>query len=111
VTDQEYERHLAEQYAVASIIYYTGTGRCPGMTDAQYDGHAAWLLSNKVWQRVTWLDEEMLIAGSGYDVKVFPEYLHKRAARRLAASCDCLRCMLRRGEISDPEVIARLEEK
>lgn len=68
----------AEEYAVASIIYYGGH---PGefMSDARFDGLCDWLLKNKAWETVPWIEREMLLAGSGYDLSKFPVELHKVA--------------------------------
>jgi len=102
------ELYYAERYGVAAIIYYGGSGRCPGMTDAQFDGLADWLLQAKAWKRFPWLEKSMLAAGSGYDLARFPEHLHETARKRLERACDCLACAVQRGEIKDPEVLERL---
>ncbi len=102
------EQDYAELYAVASIIYYGSKGRCTGYSDAQFDGLCHWLLEHESWKRIEWLERDMLRAGSGYDVPIFPPELHARAADQLVSPCTCLRCMCQRGEIQDPEVYARL---
>ena len=74
---------LAEEYAVASIIYYGGS---PGefMSDGRFDGTCRTLLKAQAWRQMTWLEREALIAGTGYDTKVFPHYLHRAAAQWVA---------------------------
>ena len=111
VDDSAYEQEYAERYAVASIIYYTSPGKCAGMNDAQFDGFARWLLKHRSWKRIPWLEKGLLIAGTGYDVKKFPRYLHERATEKLMKPCPCIYCMLARGEIKDPDTIERLEGK
>ncbi|MCI0659232.1 MAG: hypothetical protein L0170_19430 [Acidobacteria bacterium] len=108
MTDEQAELEIAESYAVAAIIYYGDSGRCPGLSDAEFDGRADWLLQRKAWKRFPYLEQSMLAAGSGYDLEKFPRHLHARAATQLAGPCPCLRCMAQRGEIKDPEVLQRL---
>ncbi len=78
------ELEYAEKYAVASIIYYSDTGIDTGMSDAQYDGFCDWLLKRQAWQRIPWIERDMLLAGSGYDTKGFPPELHARAKAQMA---------------------------
>lgn len=108
MTDEDFETDIAEAYAVAAIIYYGGSGRCPGLSDAQFDGFADWLLQRKAWKRFPYLEQSMLAAGSGYDLERFPRHLHLRAATQLESPCACLRCMVARGGVHDREVLVRL---
>lgn len=68
----------AAKYAVASILYYRHS--CSPWTDAQFDGVAYALLEAKAWKRFPWLEREMLMAGSGYDLDKFPAEYHELAA-------------------------------
>jgi len=101
-------RALAERYAIASILYYTGDVPCTGMTDAVFDGICHYLLENEAWKVVPWLERDMLAAGSGYDLSVYPAELHEKAAEQASKPCVCVRCMAVRGEIKDPDVLRRL---
>lgn len=71
-------QHYAELYAVAAIIYYGGH---PGefMRDAQFDGICGWLKAHKAWELFPWMEQDMLRAGSGYDLAKFPKELHEAA--------------------------------
>jgi hypothetical protein len=75
----------AEEYAVASIIYYSGLECGEFMSDARFDGLCQTLLERKAYKTIPWIDRESLIAGTGYDTKVFPEHLHE-VAREWAES-------------------------
>lgn len=68
----------ADSYAVASILYYGGAP-AEFMRDAQFDGLCSALLGARAWHVVPWLEEGMLKAGSGYDLKRFPPELHEAA--------------------------------
>ena len=68
----------ADTYAIASILYYNGAPESY-MTDAQFDGLCSALLGARAWRVVPWLEEGMLKAGSGYDLKKFPPELHEAA--------------------------------
>lgn len=72
------ELDYAEAYAIASIVYYSGWDT-PFMSDAQFDGLCDWLLKQESYRRIEWLDRGTLIAGSGYVLSDFPEYLHAAA--------------------------------
>lgn len=78
-------QHYAELYAVASIVYYGGH---PGefMSDTQFDGLCSWLLGHKAWERFLWMEREMLVAGSGYDLAKFPKEMHEAAQEWLAGA-------------------------
>lgn len=102
---------LAREYAIASIIYYGGSGKCTGMSDANFDGICDWLLKGQAWNVVPWLEREMLKAGSGYDLSRYPEELHVEAGVRISRPCPCTRCMADRGEIKDPDVLRRLGKR
>lgn len=71
-------RAYAEEYAVASIVYYSGAAR-EFMSDARFDGLCDTLLKAKAWKEFPWIEREMLIAGSGYDLAKFPQTLHDAA--------------------------------
>lgn len=90
--DDATELEYAERYAVASIIYYGSPGVNPGMTDAQFDGICERLKKRKAWKRVPYLEQQMLNAGSGYDLAKFPPELHARAGARMGKSCHCMVC-------------------
>ena len=72
------ELAYAEEYAVASMLYYRHDVSM--MSDARFDGLCSWLLDRGSYKRLTWLDRESLIAGTGYDTK-FPDYLQAIAAQ------------------------------
>lgn len=65
----------AQEYAVAAIIYYAGFP-AEFMSDHRFDGLCSALLNRKAWKEFPWIEREMLIAGSGYDVAQFPQELH-----------------------------------
>lgn len=88
--DDAYEPQYARKYAVACIAYY-GNGESI-MSDAQFDGFCSWLLGRDAWRRVPYLERGMLIAGSGYDLAVFPPELHEAAAAILGHPCRCQIC-------------------
>lgn len=68
----------AAEYAVASILYYQHDTAF--MSDHRYDGLCWALKQAKAWTVVSWLDEGMLTAGSGFDLSRFPEKLHALAS-------------------------------
>ncbi len=67
----------AQEYAVASIIYYQG--HAPPMLDSEFDDLCKVLLGLRAWEQVPWLEQSMLTAGSGYDLAKFPADLHDAA--------------------------------
>lgn len=77
-------QHGVELYAVASIVYYGGH---PGefMSDAQFDGLCSWLKAGKAWEWFPWMEQDMLRAGSGYDLAKFPKELHEAAQEWLTS--------------------------
>jgi hypothetical protein len=75
----------AEEYAVASVVYYSGFEYGEFMSDARFDALCQVLLARKVYMMINWIDRESLIAGTGYDTKAFPDYIHD-AAREWAES-------------------------
>ncbi len=76
---------LAEEYAVASILYYRHDESF--FEDARFDGTCTHLLQVRAWQVVPWLDRESLMAGTGY-AATFPTYLHEAAQEWLAGGAD-----------------------
>lgn len=69
----------AQEYAVACIVYYQSYPGGPIMSDYDFDDLCQALLKFEAWKQVPWLEEQMLVAGSGYDLKKFPADLHEAA--------------------------------
>lgn len=69
----------AQEYAVASIVYYQAYAGGPVMDDTAFDDLCKALLQRRAWEQVPWLELVMLKAGSGYDMAKFPADLHDAA--------------------------------
>lgn len=69
----------AQEYAVACIVYYATFAGGPTMPDWEFDDLCKALLTRRAWGFVSWLEERMLTAGSGYDLAKFPADLHEAA--------------------------------
>lgn len=108
MTDEQMELVVAEEYAIASILYYDLAVPCTGVSDGQFDTWCDWLRRRGADARIPWLDPEMLQAGSGYETAEFPRYLHEEAWWRTMELCQCVNCLADRGEIVDPEVLRRM---
>lgn len=76
------ERHLEEYatlYAVASILYYEHDVSL--MQDSRFDDLCGYLKNLRAWERYEFASEEMLSAGSGFDLTVFLPHHHDLAMR------------------------------
>ena len=67
----------ADTYAVASVLYYEHD--VSAISDALYDGTCHTLLRGQAWKRVLWIEEDILRAGSGYDLSRVPTELRALA--------------------------------
>ena len=73
------EAAYAEEYAVASILYYDHDISL--MTDYRFDGLCSTLLSDKTYNRIKWLNKADLIAGTGFVGTNFPSEYKERAKK------------------------------
>lgn len=69
----------AQEYAVASIVYYRTYNDGPTMLDEEFDDLCLALLQREAWKQIPWLEEEALKAGTGYAIEKFPTDLHAAA--------------------------------
>lgn len=81
------DEERAAKYAVAAIIYYRETGSSM-LLDCEFDGLRSWLLTNQVYQRVDWLEKDMLMPDARHDLGRYPAHLHRMADEWLAAHAD-----------------------
>lgn len=82
-TDEHSEMGLAREYALACILYYGHDVSI--MPDTAFDALTRRLLKDRTFERIPWVEEELLSAGSGYDLTIFPPDLHE-LANRIAGS-------------------------
>ena len=69
---------VAEAFGVASVLLYEHDESFYG--DARLDGAYHWLLNEKAWTEVDWLDQDMLGVRAGRAVlPTFPSYINRAA--------------------------------
>lgn len=85
----------ALKYGVACVAYYGNDVSI--WPDHEFDELCAQLLDEEAWVRVPWLSEDMLRAGSGYDLFLVPQWIHRLMETHLQTKCVCVSCA-RNGE-------------
>ena len=82
------------RYGFAAVAYY-GNEESP-WTNGEFDELCSILLADGTYDRVAFVEKELLQAGSGYDMKAFPEWIHQLVGEHIGRPCACTACQEKR---------------